>query len=65
MGSQATEIISIGETLLSRYPDEFTADFEANKRRVERLTDVESTRVRNRIAGYLTRQLAAENGAEK
>lgn len=49
------DVISIGDTLLERYPDRFTADFETNKRRVENLTDVESKRVRNRIAGYVTR----------
>jgi len=45
-----------GELLLERYPDAFNADFETNKDHVERLTDVESKTVRNRIAGYLTRR---------
>lgn len=35
------------------YPDSFTTDFETNKRLVEQFTDVESKKVRNRIAGYL------------
>ena len=39
--------------LLRDYPDEFTTDFETNKRLVEQFTDVSSKTVRNRIAGYL------------
>jgi len=41
--------------LLQHYPDEFTTDFETNKRLVEQYTDVDSKKVRNRIAGYLVR----------
>jgi small subunit ribosomal protein S17e len=51
------EIISIGDTLVQRHPDRFTDDFEENRHRVANLTDVESRRVRNRIAGYITRQM--------
>ena len=37
------------------YPDTFTDDFETNKRLVEQLTDIETKKVRNRVAGYLVR----------
>ncbi len=40
---------------MQHYPDEFTIDFETNKRLVEQYTDVESKKVRNRIAGYIVR----------
>jgi len=56
MTLNAEEIINIGETLLQRHPDRFTDSFETNRHRVSALTDVESRRVRNRIAGYITRQ---------
>lgn len=56
MSNDPTQIMSIGETLLERYPDTFSSDFDENKRRVEQLTDVETNRVRNRIAGYITRE---------
>lgn len=49
-------IIDIGNSLVSQYEDAFSTDYEANKQSVERLTDVESQRVRNRIAGYITRK---------
>lgn len=42
--------------LLERYDEAFNADFEHNKDVVQELTNVESKPVRNRIAGYITRQ---------
>lgn len=40
---------------MKTYPNEFTADFEHNKKKVSELTDVSSIMMRNRIAGYVTR----------
>ena len=37
------------------YPDTFSDDFETNKRLVEQHTDIETKKVRNRVAGYLVR----------
>ncbi len=48
-----------GKRLLERYPQAFTDDFEHNKEAVTRLTNVQSKSVRNRIAGFVTRQLEA------
>ena len=56
MTQNSKEIISIGDSLLGRYPDQFSDNFVENKHRVESLTAVESKRVRNRIAGYITRR---------
>ncbi|MGQ4871634.1 MAG: 30S ribosomal protein S17e [Candidatus Thorarchaeota archaeon] len=56
MGSIRPRYIkNAARALLQHYPDEFTTDFETNKRLVEQYTDVESKKVRNRIAGYLVR----------
>ncbi|GAA0257741.1 MULTISPECIES: 30S ribosomal protein S17e [Halobaculum] len=44
--------------LLEKYPQSFNTDFETNKENVEKLTNVESKGVRNRIAGYITRKKA-------
>lgn len=41
--------------LLEKYPNEFNEDFQYNKRQVQRLTDVSTKIMRNRIAGYVTR----------
>jgi len=40
---------------LQNYPEDFTVDFETNKRLVEQYTDITSKKVRNRVAGYLVR----------
>jgi small subunit ribosomal protein S17e len=44
--------------LMEQYPDAFGHDFEHNKEVVEKLTNIESKGVRNRIAGYVTRKQA-------
>ena len=40
--------------LVTKYNDQFSADFEHNKKIVAQLTDVKTTVFRNRIAGYVT-----------
>ena len=40
--------------LVTKYNDQFTGDFEHNKKIVAQLTDVKTTVFRNRIAGYVT-----------
>lgn len=51
-----TYIKRVALELLRLYPDQFTADFEHNKRKVSELTDVSTSMMRNRIAGYVTRR---------
>ncbi len=41
--------------LLDIYPDQFTDDFDTNKHLVSEFTDVDNKRMRNWIAGYITR----------
>ncbi len=54
MGSIRPRYIkNAARALLQYYPEEFTTDFETNKRLVEQHTDVKSKTVRNRIAGYV------------
>lgn len=54
MGSIRPRYIkNAAKNLLALYPDTFTNDFESNKRLVEQLTDNDSKKVRNRIAGYI------------
>jgi len=47
----------IARELVERFPEKFTANFESNKKLVESLTNISSTKLRNRIAGYVTRLL--------
>jgi|TARA_B100000809_G_scaffold241544_1_gene264812 small subunit ribosomal protein S17e len=46
----------ISRALIERYPERFSDDFDENKETVTLVTNVESKRVRNRIAGYVTRK---------
>ena len=41
--------------LVEQHGGKFTADFDHNKRMVQQLTDVDSKKLRNWIAGYVTR----------
>lgn len=49
-----TYIKRVAIELVEKYPRLFTDDFEANKLLVDKLTNVQSVSMRNRIAGYAT-----------
>lgn len=48
-------IKQIAIQLVERFPDQFSRDFEYNKKKVAELTNIKSKGVRNRVAGYVTR----------
>ena len=50
-----TYIKRVAIELVRRFPNQFTEDYQHNKRKVQELTDVRSHGMRNKIAGYLTR----------
>jgi small subunit ribosomal protein S17e len=45
----------IARELVELYPDKFSTDFQNNKKVVESLAQIYSSKLRNRIAGYITR----------
>ncbi|MDY0224317.1 MAG: 30S ribosomal protein S17e [Candidatus Methanomethylophilaceae archaeon] len=53
-----TYIKRVAIELVNKYPQAFSRDFDANKEMVNALTDVSSVKMRNRIAGYVTRYLS-------
>jgi len=56
VGKVKTEQIKhLAKELISRYPNKFTTNFDDNKRMVDELTEGATTRVRNQVAGYITR----------
>jgi small subunit ribosomal protein S17e len=56
LGKVKTEQIKrVGKELMERFPNKFTTNFDENKRLVDTLTQGTTTRVRNQIAGYITR----------
>ena len=55
MGRVRTEQVKrLAQELVEQYPDKFNKDFENNKKLVDTFTTVSSSRLRNRIAGYIT-----------
>ena len=73
LGKVRTDTVKrISRELLRRYPDRFEGDFENDKQGVNELVTTPSKRLRNRIAGYITRlkvveaeRLAATQAAEE
>ena len=59
MGKVKTDQVKrAGKTLMERFPEKFTNKFDENKRLVYSLTQGTTTRVRNQIAGYITRTIS-------
>ncbi|MFC4541432.1 30S ribosomal protein S17e [Halosolutus amylolyticus] len=56
MTSDPNDVMDIGNRLLKQYPNAFTTEFSANKQVVRNTTAVGSNRLRNRVAGYITRK---------
>jgi len=54
----------IARELVKRYPDQFSTDFEGNKKFLGSVASIHSPRLRNRIAGYITRLVAISKAAE-
>ncbi len=59
------KVKKIAKELLKRYPDKFTSDFESNKKALVSLSTPTTAKLRNRIAGYVTRLVAIAKAAEK
>jgi small subunit ribosomal protein S17e len=65
MGKVRTEQVKrIARELLNKYPNKFTADFETNKQLVTDYTNISSTKLRNRVAGYTARLASIMYGSE-
>jgi len=59
MGRIKTQIVKrYAKLLLEKFPDKFTDDFESNKRVLMELAEIRSVKLRNQLAGYITRLMA-------
>jgi small subunit ribosomal protein S17e len=59
LGKVKTEQIKhLGKELMTRFPEKFNTNFDENKRTVDEVTKGTTTRVRNKVAGYITRTRA-------
>jgi small subunit ribosomal protein S17e len=57
MGIKPSYIKSMGTELLVKQRDNFSGSFDENKVQLTSSAVIESKRVRNRIAGYITRKI--------
>jgi len=61
LGKVRTETVKrVSRELVRRYPDHFAGEFESDKQAVNELVVTQSKRLRNRIAGYITRLKVVE-----
>jgi len=64
MGRVKTIMVkNIGEKLYKEHKEEFTTDFEKNKEIVKKYVDIPSKKLRNIVAGYITRLKKLEANA--
>ena len=65
MGANKPAYIKRGaEKVLERYGERFTDDYETNKKILEEVLVIESTELRNRIAGYITSKKRVRKNVE-
>jgi small subunit ribosomal protein S17e len=50
-------IKSLGNELIKEHGSKFSADFEKNKEALNEVKEIKSKRVRNILAGYITRKM--------
>ena len=56
MGIKPSYIKNLGEEILSKHREKFSNDFDANKDAISQVAVIGSKRVRNRVAGFITRK---------
>jgi small subunit ribosomal protein S17e len=57
MGIKPSYIKNLGTELIKKQRENFSKDFEANKQQLGISAVIGSKRVRNRVAGYITRKM--------
>ena len=57
MGIKPSYIKNLGTELLTKQREHFTNNFDENKQQLGASAIISSKRVRNRVAGYITRKI--------
>jgi small subunit ribosomal protein S17e len=60
MGIKPSYIKNLGTSLLAKQREYFTKNFDENKKQLAVSAIIPSKRVRNRVAGYITRRMNAK-----
>jgi small subunit ribosomal protein S17e len=62
---RSEKVKKMARSLINRYPDKFTLDFEENKKLLALFISTPSKSLRNTIAGYITRLVVISKSQEK
>jgi small subunit ribosomal protein S17e len=57
MGIKPSYIKTLGNELVAKQRTSFSNNFEENKQQLDKSAVIDSKRVRNRVAGYITRKI--------
>ncbi len=63
MGIKPSYIKSLGTELLAKQRENFSNNFDENKQQLTASAVIDSKRVRNRVAGYITRKVNTKRHA--
>ena len=58
-------IKTLAKTLIEKYPDSFSKDFEKNKEEIDKIILLESKKIRNKVAGYLVHEIRKKELPQK
>jgi len=58
------KVKKIARELVKRYPAQFSTDFKGNKKFLGSVATIYSPKLKNQIAGYITRLVAISKAAE-
>ncbi len=66
MGKVRTKVVKrTAKEMLEKFPNKFTTNFEENKQVLMEVAEIPSKRLRNRIAGYITRLVKQRKRVEQ
>jgi small subunit ribosomal protein S17e len=54
---KSTAIKNLARDILEEHGDKFSTDFEKNKKLIEGIRSIESKKIKNVVAGYITKEI--------
>jgi small subunit ribosomal protein S17e len=61
---KSTAVKTLARDILSEHADKFTANFDKNKNAIQKLKEIKSKKIRNVVAGYITKEKKREKSAK-
>lgn len=66
MGQIKNKVIKgLAKTLIEKYPDKFSKNFEKNKEETDEIILLESKKTRNQVAGYLVHEIRKKEAPKR